>query len=786
MPVLSAASKAASIGKIAAPAAVKPAAPVKPAAAVQRAVLPAATAPADVLIPKYTPFAVPKWRSPLPIPALKAPVATTDTPPADWGQLNIAPEFNSPDPRWQHAGPTQWYQLEAKPGIQQIVDGVNTPIWGYDGQYPGQLFRTKVGQPAVVRATNSLPEEISIHLHGGHQPSHSDGHPTFVVEPNHYWDYYYPFTVPVNADGSLDKEDAPSTLFYHDHTMDLTSKHVLFGLSGFWEAFDDNQLDLIRDGVLPGWDSSWGRFDPAKFLQGQKEDGSPVATPYDIPLAIQDRRFNADGSIYFDPKDHDGYLGDVTVVNGKAYPSLTVEPRKYRFRILNGANARFYNLRLSDGQPFIGIGKDSWLYPTAIPRSQLYLGNAERADVVVDFSKYKDGDVVYLENNLIQGSGRGPGGTPENPQLASSGEQILRFQVKGAPPAKDATVAVGETLGTFTPLQASDAKVSRTFEVMRRNGHWQIDQKDYNPNRVDANPKLGDVEKWTLVNKSGGWYHAMHVHQSGHQLLSYNGKAPALPSSFREDMVNLGPNGVAEMLVEFRDYDGPFVFHCHNVEHEDLMMMGTLDISKGQPVPLGGAISRNFTPPTSSHFHWFGASAAAANRALRSDNCSVGTPADDVMVGDSQDNCLNGAAGDDRVIGRAGRDELYGADGDDALEGGANNDLLCGGVGRDVMTGGGGADVFWINALESSRDVADRITDFNGGEGDRIRLDAALLRGDAGGAYRVLDSAVFSGHAGDLLFTAGLLQADLDGDRKADLAVRLPGVDHFQQDWLMP
>jgi spore coat protein A len=216
-----------------------------------------------------------------------------------------------------------------KEAFAEMIPGIRTPVLGYDGMVPGPTFKVRIGQPIVVRQFNDLVDtELSTHLHGGHNPAHSDGFPNFYILPGKSRDYFYTNTVPL-LNGKADFSESPSTCWYHDHAMDISGDTLIHGLCGFYLQCDDLELSLIAGNVLPG-------------------------DPFDIPVMIQDRSFNADGTIFYDPLDHNGYLGDVYCVNGKAFPKLHVQRRKYRFRFLNGCYARHLELRLSDSRSFLG------------------------------------------------------------------------------------------------------------------------------------------------------------------------------------------------------------------------------------------------------------------------------------------------------------------------------------------------------------------------------------------------------------------------------------------------
>jgi FtsP/CotA-like multicopper oxidase with cupredoxin domain len=390
---------------------------------------------------------------------------------------------------------------------------------------------------------------LSTHLHGGHNPSHSDGYPNFYILPGQARDYFYTNTVP-STNGVGDISESPSTCWYHDHAMDIAGDTCVHGLAGFYLQYDDLELNLIRRNVLP-------------------------ADQYDIPVLIQDRRFNSDGTIFYDPLDHNGYLGDVYVVNGKAFPKFHVQRRKYRFRFLNGCNARHMELRLSSNASFLGLGTDSWLYPQAVVRSTLLLSPAKRADVIIDFTNAPN--EVFLENILQQSDGRGPDGTLDSRKVQIPGTQVLKFVVEGAPQPDSATVSVGAPLRPHVPIRAEEIVETRVFEFHRRNGAWQINQKFFDEFRADACPKLGTAERWILRNGSGGWWHPVHVHLESHQIQKVNGSIPPLSERFKVDTTMLGPNTEAEIFMRFRTFRGPFVFHCHNIEHEDMRMMFVFD-----------------------------------------------------------------------------------------------------------------------------------------------------------------------------------------------------------------
>src|SRR5712692_3419531 len=258
-----------------------------------------------------------------------------------------------------------FYRITMQQAEVEIVPGTRTTIWGYNGLYPGPTIRARSGRRVVVRQQNRLPESMSVHLHGGHTPPSSDGHPYDLIAPGTDKDYDYP------------NNQIPTTLWYHDHAVDATGRHVYMGLAGFYILTDDYEDSL----PLPKGDN-------------------------DVPLMIQDRLFNADGSLNYTLTDGDdgtivnGVTGDTILVNGVVQPYHEVGTRKVRFRIVNGSNARLYRLALSSGQHLIQIGSDGGLLSRPVSRASIDVYPAERIDVVIDFSGYPLGTRVVLMDTL--------------------------------------------------------------------------------------------------------------------------------------------------------------------------------------------------------------------------------------------------------------------------------------------------------------------------------------------------------------------------------------------------
>jgi len=522
--------------------------------------------------PSFTPFT-----QALPIPgrlgdATLSPEPGCET--ARCGSLDvyhgIAPEFHpnhpSHHPDWDRL-PTRHHFMEVNHAVHQFVPGIETPCLAYFANgttpsVPGPTFRMRHGQPAVIRMKNSIDLETSLHHHGAHSPSHSDGHPVHYTFHGECRDYYYPNVAPRHH-GEQDLSENPSTMWYHDHGNDVTAHNVAHGLAGFSIFTDSIEEDLISRKVLPAVD-----------------DASGAQGAYDIPMAFHDTALNPDGTIYWDPLNHDGRIGNIFLTNGVAQPYLNVERRAYRFRFLCANLARIIELRLSTGQPWLQISNDSWLLPKATSVSTIRLIPGKRADVIVDFSRMPEGTVLYIENIMDQDNGRKPNGVDLKKRVP-----YVQLRVVGKTPQFGSLkIGAGTPLRPHVPITPDEIVATRVFVLNRSNGAWQINQEFYNATRCDAAIKVGTAERWILQNKSGGWWHPLHIHLESHQIQKINGKAPKEVWAAKTDTSPLEDNTQIEMFMKFRTFCGPFVFHCHNNNHEDMRMMKQFEVCGPDPV----------------------------------------------------------------------------------------------------------------------------------------------------------------------------------------------------------
>jgi FtsP/CotA-like multicopper oxidase with cupredoxin domain len=411
------------------------------------------------------------------------------------------------------------YAITVKPGTAEILPGYDTPILGYDGSYPGPTFRVKRDKTAQVTFTNQAQRDLVVHLHGGVTPPDSDGYPADIFANGTSKTYTY-----TNVGNS-------ALLWYHDHSHGETARTLYAGLAGMYVLEDPNDEQL----GLPSGD-------------------------YDVPLMIQDRSFNSDGSLRYRVDLDRGFHGDTILVNGAVAPRMKVERRLYRFRILNASNARGYTLALGNNRPMTQIGTDAGLLPEPVTRRQISLEPAERVDVVIDFRKFGRGSKITLHN--LDGE--------------PSTTAVMRFDVvRGG--AEEAHVP--DVLGEYEELPPVNAQRewALTFQGLGL-AQWQISGAGFDYNRIDCRPRQGSSELWQFTNYSNR-VHPMHLHLAHFRVISIDGAAPdAVQARGMKDTVRVGPYQKVVIRPFFDYYSGLYVFHCHASEHGDMSMMGQMEV----------------------------------------------------------------------------------------------------------------------------------------------------------------------------------------------------------------
>ncbi|MFL5430983.1 MAG: hypothetical protein ACJ79M_15290, partial [Myxococcales bacterium] len=339
-------------------------------------------------------------------------------------------------------------------------------FWTFNGTFPPKLIQARYGEPMLFREHNKLPADrrqnagfgihtISTHEHNGHHGAENDGFTGAYFFPNQFYDYHYPIVLaglrtintgatdprasgPADSGGLVkvpgDFHETMSTHWFHDHMFSFTAQNVYKGMAGMFNIYSglDRGNEVINDGVnlrLPsGSRSAWGNLD------------------YDVNLMLADKAWGRDGQMLMDIFDFDGFLGDVMTANLVYKPFFEVERRKYRFRILNGAISRFFKLSLSDGGPMTLIANDGNLLPAPVVLTELdEQGIAERYDVVIDFSRYRIGDKVWLVNLCEHENGKVPSRDVSLAEALAGGSsdpcvgKFLEFRIARNPPVPDAS-----------------------------------------------------------------------------------------------------------------------------------------------------------------------------------------------------------------------------------------------------------------------------------------------------------------------------------------------------------
>ena len=443
----------------------------------------------------------------------------------------------------------------------------------------------------------------TVHLHGAHLMPGADGFPDnltnrpagfperVVNAPGEDLVHAYPLLDPgfetdvAAGRPHVDSGETPSTLWYHDHFLEWTGPNVYSGLAGVFRVFDRPDTRQGKTAYDIGDEAEAAKLGPP-FL--------PLPSGLcDIPLVLQDKRFMKDGSLVWDPLDKRGFLGDRYLVNGAIQPHLEVKPRKYRFRFLNGSNARIYQIFLTNSNgaklPMTQIATEGGLLsrPLNLTQPGFSLSMAERVEVVIDFSAYPPGSKLYLENRRVQTDGAHP-----EQQLASRGPQILEFRVvpfEVNDPTFPDLSSVPAVLRPFAPISAAELNDAYTrfkrFDFDDDHGNWVINGKlagDLEqPIRTVA---LGKGEIWRLANRDDKWWHPLHIHSDFFRVIKRkNINTNHVPPLFerdgvaKKDTILLRDNDWVEVFVKFTDHPGPWVFHCHNLEHEDMAMMARFD-----------------------------------------------------------------------------------------------------------------------------------------------------------------------------------------------------------------
>lgn len=428
--------------------------------------------------------------------------------------LNI-PEILKPD---QETATDMYYTIVAQTGEVQLMPGEKTKTWGYNAPLLGKTVVFKKGKTIHLHLVNHLPEVTTFHWHGLAIPGPiEDGGCHAPVYPGESRDVAF-------------KIDQPAAFVWlHAHPCPSTAEQVWHGLAAGAIVQDDHESSL------------------------------PLPRNYgvdDIPVILQDRRFHENNQWnYREDYDPDGVAGPTPMINGTINPYFDVTTQKVRLRFLDGANRREFRLHFSDDLEFTQIAGDLSLLPHPVKMTKLLITCAERQEIIVDFGKYKPGDVVTLYSDDVP---------------------LLRFRIHEFQP--DTTVLPETLFETPDPAVDKDLPVHHVTldgmdEAVAMNG------KKFKMDRIDYKMPMGKVQLWDICNTNSapGMIHPYHMHGTAFKVVSRNGHAPYPNELGLKDTVAINPGEHVVIKVWFH-VSGVFMYHCHIIEHEDGGMMAQLQV----------------------------------------------------------------------------------------------------------------------------------------------------------------------------------------------------------------
>jgi len=456
------------------------------------------------------------------------------------------------------------YRLQAQRGSMRFFADLETPTFGYNGSFLGPTLRLRDGEDVTIHVTNALGEPTTTHWHGLHVPASADGGPHIVIEDGETWSPE--FQVMEHA----------GTFWYHSHLLSKTGEQVYQGLAGMIIVDDEESENL----ALP-WDYGVD----------------------DIPVVIQDRRFNTDGSFQYVAAHSDimtGLTGNAILVNGTLDPYFAPTTSKVRFRLLNGSNARTYNLAFSDGRSFQQLSCDGGFLDVPFEMNTIELGPAERCDIVVDVS---DGNPVNLislpmaADSPYQSRGMMRNMHPMNnerlhilavrPQsnlvrsedLPTELVPMTRFEERGIDNTRQFRLSMammGGMMGGGRGGGGGGGGRGRGGMMMGGGDQFFINNQGMDMSVVNERIPMGTTEIWEVTNDSM-MMHPFHVHHGQFQVMDRNGRPVHEHERGYKDTVKVGPGETVRLVMtfdHFSDPELPYMYHCHILEHEDNGMMG--------------------------------------------------------------------------------------------------------------------------------------------------------------------------------------------------------------------
>ena len=435
------------------------------------------------------------------------------------GSLNILPLLDS-----QMIDGVRVFKLVADESSMRFMEGTKTRTLGYNGDYLGPTIRARKGEELRIEVLNRLKDPTTVHWHGGIVPAEADGNVHQIIEAGGKWSAEFPIIQPA------------ATLWYHPHFMGTTAEQVYEGLAGMF-IIDDDEADSLSLPNQYGVD--------------------------DIPLILQERRFNSRGQYTYRPSMPDvmhGYFGNTLLVNGGIEPTIESPRVPLRLRILNGSNSSLFQIIVRGLDGFYQIGTDGGLLEKPVQMEQLIFSPSERVEIVLDLAKAK-GDSVVID-------------------VRSNGGRTYKALEIKLNSNRSSFWSVPDTLAHIERIPESESARTRNFEMaVRMGGVMTINGRQMDMNVINEYVRLGDTEIWRIVNTPMmGLAHTFHVHAVQFLVLDVNGYPPPPSLSGWKDSILLAPGDTVRIIARYNEYPGLYMYHCHLLEHEDAGMMGQFKI----------------------------------------------------------------------------------------------------------------------------------------------------------------------------------------------------------------
>ncbi len=448
------------------------------------------------------------------------------------------------------------FDLNIAPGISNFIGDLSTPTMGINGAYLGPVLRAKRGDRVSFTVKNSLTEKTTLHWHGFVLPARMDGGPHQVISPGETWNPEFDLIQP------------GATYWYHAHTHELTGKQVYHGLAGLFIVDDDVNLN----------------------------SGLPVDYGVDdVPVIIQDRKFNEDGTFQYLGSMMDrmqGMKGDTILVNGVVTPTFKANRPLLRLRLLNGSNARIYNLAFHDRRPFIVMAGDGGFLSRPDKIQTLRLAPGERAEILVDMSN--GSDAILINSPIKESSGRDSNAMMGNMmRMMDEPDKAFSIMKIEAPTSVERIKFIRPPSYEFTADWANAVPANkRRFQLEMQMGPgmmmstmpggspFSINGDSMDMDVINLRVKSNTFEIWEISNDSM-LPHPFHIHNTQFKILARSNRAITAAETGLKDTVLVYPREKVRLLIPFLAYsdpDRPYMYHCHILEHEDGGMMGQFTV----------------------------------------------------------------------------------------------------------------------------------------------------------------------------------------------------------------